>query len=285
MSAQARLAAATRHLADAGVPDAARDARVLLAHAMGVPRDRLTLLLADPVDPAIWPAFDALVARRAAREPVSKIIGTRLFYGRPFAVTRDVLDPRPETEILIEAALQTNPRRILDLGTGSGCILLTLLAEIPSATGVGTDISAEACAVARRNAAAHGLEARATFVTTNWTDGLTGPFDMIVANPPYIATDEMAGLSPEVRNWDPHQALTDNADGMTAYYSIINRVTTDLLADGGRLLLEIGPSQGRRVAAALTSAMFDDVAIITDLDRRDRVVTGIWPGWRTSGHR
>ncbi|NIY73329.1 peptide chain release factor N(5)-glutamine methyltransferase [Marivivens donghaensis] len=267
------LAQAVRQLNDAGVPDAPRDARRILAHVCGVEAGRLTLILPDPVTEDQEARFAALILRRAAREPVSHLIGRRAFYGRDFKVNRHVLDPRPETEILIEVALQEPFHGVIDLGTGSGCILLTLLAEMPDAQGVGTDISKDACLVAEDNADALGLSERAVILNTSWLNGIEGQIDLIVSNPPYISADEMDGLSPEVLDYEPHLALTDNADGLTCYREIA-RTAPQHLAPGGRLIVEIGPSQGAEVAGLFRAAGLTGVRIVSDLDGRDRVVIG-----------
>lgn len=265
--------AATRQLKQAGVPDAARDARRLFSFATGIAASRLTLILPDPVDDETAAVYQSLVARRLKREPVSHIIGTRAFYGRDFAVTSAVLDPRPETETLIEVALRSDFTKVVDLGTGSGCILITLLAEMPKGQGIGVDLSLAALDVAARNAQTHEVAARASFVCGDWLDKVEGAFDLIVSNPPYIAADEMAGLSPEVLEWEPEMALTDHADGLTHYAQIVTQ-SVPLLLPLGRLIVEIGPTQGQAVAQMMRDAGLDDVTIVPDLDGRDRVVSG-----------
>jgi release factor glutamine methyltransferase len=263
---------AVARLAAAGVPDAPRDARLLLAHALGLAPDRLTLHLADAPDPAAAGRFAALIAARAARAPVSHLTGQRLFWGRSFRVTPDVLDPRPETETLVALALGEPFARVLDLGTGSGCILLSLLADRPGATGLGADLSADALAVAQDNAARLGVQDRAAFIRSDWCAAVTGRFDLIVSNPPYIAAAEMPGLSPEVLGHEPHLALTDGADGLTAYRAISAQAQGHL-APGGRLMVETGPTQGAAVAALFAAAGLADIRIHPDLDQRDRVVS------------
>ena len=270
-SASVALRAATLLLQAAGVADPARDARRLLAHAMGIAADRMNLHLADVLDPAQSAAFDAAIARRAGRQPVSQIIGRRDFYGRSFRVTADTLDPRPETECLIEAALAEPFSRVLDLGAGTGCILLTLLAERPSASGLGVDISDAALVVARDNAKALGLTARAGFQRSDWFSAVSGQFDLIVANPPYIAQAEMAALAPEVRDWEPHLALTAGADGLAAYRVIAAGAGAHLSAQG-RILVEIGPTQRAGVTRLFRDAGFSDLVALPDLDGRDRLV-------------
>ncbi|MGZ9812470.1 peptide chain release factor N(5)-glutamine methyltransferase [Pseudoroseicyclus sp. H15] len=266
------LAEAVRSLTAAGVPDPAVDARRLLAHALGLEPGRLTLALPEPVEEGDAAAYAACIARREAREPVSHITGQRLFYGRPFVVSPDVLDPRPETEMLIEVALARPFERVLDLGTGTGCILLTLLAEMPGSRGLGTDLSPEALAVAARNSAALNLEVKSEFAVADWFDGVTGQYDLIVANPPYLAQDELPELEPEVRDYEPHLALTDGGDGLSCYRDIVGGAPSYLMP-GGRLLMEIGPTQGREVMQLAYAAGFTQVAIIRDLDGRDRVVS------------
>jgi release factor glutamine methyltransferase len=271
MSGTEALIAATRVLTQAGVPDAARDARWLLAHAIGIPAGRLTLVLPDPVRADAKALFDQLIRRRASREPVSHLTGRRAFYGRDFLVTGDVLDPRPETEVLVEAALGHTFGHVLDLGTGSGCILVTLLAEVPHAVGTGLDLSPEALSVAIHNAAMHGVHDRAEFALSNWAEKAEGDFDLIVANPPYIAAREMPGLAPEVRDWEPRMALTDEGDGLDCHRAILAQVP-DIMSPGGRLLIEIGPTQAESVRAIGKASGLEPAATVRDMDGRDRVV-------------
>ncbi len=278
------LLAATKTLNDAGVPDAARDARRLFAFASGVDAWRLTVTLPEPVTDDVRARFEALVARRVRREPVSHLIGSREFYGRKFEVTPDVLDPRPETETLIEVALRDNFSRLLDLGTGSGCILVTLLAEMPDAVGVGGDTSADALAVALRNAQRHGVDDRVTFVQSDWMGTIRQPFDLIVSNPPYIAADEMRDLLPDVRKWEPRMALTDEGDGLSAYRAIVDQALPALMP-GGRLVFEIGPTQGAAVSDMMRHADLRNVSVIPDLDGRDRVVMGQMVGFDAATRR
>jgi len=271
----AALAAAAAALRAAGVPDAAGDARRLMADALGVAPDRLTLAGPEPLPEAAAVRLSLSVRARAARRPVAQIIGRRAFWGREFRVTSDVLDPRPETETLVAAALHQPFGRVLDLGTGSGCILLTLLAERPGARGTGTDISAAALAVAADNATRLGLAARARLLQGDWFAALPpgeGGFDLIVSNPPYIAAAEMPDLAPEVRDWEPAVALSPGGDGLDAYRAIAAGAR-DRLAPGGALLLEIGPSQAAAVSAMLRDAGLAVAPALPDMDGRDRVVT------------
>lgn len=275
MTGNEALRLAIPRLVAAGITDAPRDARVLLAHAAGIAPERLTLHLADPLDAAAEAAFVEAVTRRAAREPVSHITGTRLFWGRAFRVTPDTLDPRPETEILVEAALAEPFVKCLDLGTGTGCVLLSCLAGMPMAQGTGTDIHPATLTVAEENAQRLGLTSRARFVLSDWFGAVQGRFDLILSNPPYISDAEMADLSPEVLH-EPRRALTPGGDGLDAYRAIARGAPARLMP-GGRLMVEIGPAQGQAVAALFAAEGFADIRILPDLDGRDRVVAGRKP--------
>ncbi|MFT4013768.1 MAG: peptide chain release factor N(5)-glutamine methyltransferase [Paracoccus sp. (in: a-proteobacteria)] len=265
--AQARLAAA-------GVPDPARDAQRLFQHALEalgqppVPRHRLT---EHTPDQALADAYAGLVAARAARQPVSQIVGRRAFWKHDFRVTPDTLDPRPETELLVELALSEAFESVLDLGTGTGAILISLLAERRAARGLGTDLSRAALDVARGNAEAVGV--RPEFRFSDWYGAVDGRFDLIVSNPPYIALSEMADLSPEVRDWEPRLALTDEGDGLAAYRAICAGALAHLNPQG-RLMVEIGPSQGAAVQGLMRQAGLTQVTLRQDLDGRDRAVWG-----------
>lgn len=261
------LHAARRQLEVAGSPSPARDASALMDH---VQKDAPPW---TPLSDDQMTHLNRLIQRRARREPVSHIIGKRAFWMHEFEVTPDVLDPRPDTETLVEAALAQPFVTVLDLGTGSGCILLSLLHERPTARGVGTDISEAALAVARRNADRVGVADRVEWYVSDWFSAVTGSFDIIVSNPPYIAKAEMPDLAPEL-GFEPRGALTDEADGLTAYHAIASDAA-DYLVPGGRLLVEIGPTQGAAVMALFTAAGFADVTIHPDLDGRDRVVSGV----------
>jgi len=269
MTGQEALRRAIQRLEAAGIPQARTDARALLAHALALDPARLTLHLPDPVPPAAEARLGAFLQARLARQPVSQIIGHRLFWGRRFIVTPDVLDPRPETEILIATALEEPVGNLLDLGTGSGCILLTILAECPQASGTGSDLSPRALAVARQNA--ETIAPQACFQLSDWCQAIAGQFDLITSNPPYIAAAEMPHLAPEVRDHEPHLALTPGGDGLDAYRAIATQAPAHLLP-GGRLVVEIGPTQGQAVAGLFRRAGLQGVEIRPDLDGRDRVV-------------
>ena len=272
MTAAEALVPAVARLLAAGVEGAGRDARVLLVHALGIGADRLTLHLTDVMHPEQAVAYEAAIAAREARQPVAQITGHRLFWGLMFEVTRDTLDPRPETETLVAEALRQPFRHMLDLGTGTGCILLACLQNMPVARGLGVDISDAGLVVAGRNAATLGLQTQAGFLRSDWFSAVTGVFDLIVANPPYISAAEMSGLAPEVRDWEPALALTPGGDGLGAYRTIARGAGARLLP-GGRLLVEIGPTQGEAVQALFAAVGLEEVICLPDLDGRDRVVT------------
>ena len=273
-AAQAMATAAAR-LRAAGVPDPARDARLLLAHAASVDAARVTLIAPEDIAPEIAERFEQLVALRAVRVPVSQLVGSRAFYGRDFRISREVLDPRPETETLVDLALAAPFDRVLDLGTGSGCILVTLLAERPDATGVGADLSETACLQASANAVLHEVAGQAEIIQSDWFEAVAGRFDLIVSNPPYIAADEMPALQRELAH-EPRMALTDEADGLTAY-RVICAGAPEYLQPGGRLMVEIGPTQGQQVAQMMSESGLTQVQVTPDLDGRDRVVQGRKP--------
>lgn len=266
--------AAQERLQAAGIENGYRDASLLFMHVLGgmlgkrVERHHLAQYLKQDASPALEAAFRRAIDARAARQPVSQITGRRAFWKHEFRVTRDTLDPRPETETLVEAALELPWRSVLDMGTGTGAILVSLLAARPGCMGTGTDISEAALDVARGNA--HLIGVTAQLIAADWYEGVTGRFDLIVSNPPYIALDEMAGLAPEVRDWEPHQALTDGADGLTAYRAIAAGAA-DHLTPGGHVLVEIGPAQGAAVAT-IFRRQGAEPRLIPDLDGRDRVV-------------
>jgi release factor glutamine methyltransferase len=226
------------------------EARLLLSHALGVEPADLIRYPGRPVDPG---ALECSVARREAQEPIALILGRREFWSMEFLVSDATLIPRPDSETLVEAALaafaeRPPPWRILDLGTGTGCLLLALLREFPGAFGVGVDIAAGAASLARRNAIRLGLADRAEFVSADWTNALSGMFDLIVANPPYVATPEMTRLMPEVARYEPRRALDGGSDGYDAYRSILPNLGDALAADG-TAVLEVGVGQAATVSA------------------------------------
>ncbi len=213
--------------------------------------------------------FEHAIAARATRRPVSRIIGERAFWRHDFIVTDAVLDPRPDTETLVEIALSEPFSRLLDLGTGSGCILLSLLAERTEAIGVGIDISEEALDVARQNAARLGVST-AIFKRSDWFGDVVGRYDLIVANPPYITASAFSALSPEVRH-DPDIALSPGGDGLDPY-RVISAGVGDHLEPGGRLLVEIGFDQAKAVSGLFEAAGLADVMVHPDINGHDRIV-------------
>lgn len=277
VTGNAALRAAIPRLTAAGVPDPATDARHLLAYAMQIGLDRLTLHLPDTLTDDTHARFEDALQARLRRQPVAQITGTRQFWGRQFRVTGDTLDPRPETEILVAEAVSKPFLKVLDLGTGTGCILLSVLGSMTMATGLGVDLSDAALDVARDNAERLGLQGRAKFTTSDWFSAVPGRYDLIVSNPPYIAASEMSSLSPEVQEWEPHLALTPGADGLAAYRVICAGAPARLMT-GGRLMVEIGPTQGADVAALMARAGLIGMRILQDWDGRDRVVMAEKPG-------
>ena len=273
MTAQSALVAAVQSLKAAGVDDPARDARRLLCHALDIDSSRLTLALGEEMTKDAKKLFGDLITRRITREPVSQILGYRDFYGQRFEVTRDVLDPRPETETLVETVLGLDFQTILDIGTGSGCILLSLLATRVGSTGMGVDVSQSALTVAKRNAQALGLFERVEFAHSNWFEAVEGLFDVIVSNPPYIDEKEWETLEPEPKDWEPKFALTPGVDGL-APYRVIAAVAPRHLTKDGWLAVEIGWRQGDAVKEIFEDSGFSDVLVIQDLGGRDRVVAG-----------
>lgn len=271
------LAMGTTRLRQAGIDGAARDAQLLLAEVLRVAVMRLALERDMVVPPADMLAYEEMLDRRISREPVSKIIGRRMFWGREFTVTRDVLDPRPETETLIAEALTgAPPSRILDLGTGSGILAVTLLAEWRDAFAVATDLSEPALKIAARNATLNGVDNRLTLITSDWFSQVQGRFDLIVSNPPYIGAAEMPSLAPEVLGFDPQMALTPGGDGLSPYRDIAAKAL-DHLDPGGRILVEIGYRQGQAVCDIFTGAGLEQVRCHPDMDGRDRVVSARAP--------
>jgi release factor glutamine methyltransferase len=275
MLAAARTIATARHalaevLRQAGIDSADADARLLIAHALGIDRAALMTNGARALSESDMKAIDTLAARRLKCEPVSRIFGHKEFWTLSLTITPDVLVPRPETETVIEAALDTllpmkqEKLRILDIGTGSGALLLALLSELPNATGIGTDISEAALEIAHANAESNALAARCTFVACDVAAGVEGAFDLIVSNPPYIAHGEIATLAPEVRDYDPSLALDGGADGLDGYRAIA-RQARPLLAPCGRLIVELGAGQEDAVRALFTKAGLNVAGVKDDL--------------------
>ncbi|MEL6915617.1 MAG: peptide chain release factor N(5)-glutamine methyltransferase [Pseudomonadota bacterium] len=264
----------------AGIPDAAGDVRRLFeeAYAAGNAPGAPAQTREAPNEVTLE-MLSIFLEQRLARMPVAQIIGRRAFWRHEFRVTPDVLDPRPETETLVAAALERPFTRILDLGTGSGCILLSLLVDRPASEGLGTDLSPAALSVAAWNARELGLAGRARFAEGPWFAPVEGRFDLIVSNPPYIPAADLDGLAPEVRDHEPRGALTDGADGLSAYRAIFAGAAAHL-APGGRVLVEFGAGQGDDVARIAAAEGWQDTSFHADLDGRDRVLAALSPGSR-----
>lgn len=268
---------ARRALEAAGVDSPVFDARLLLETAAEVVR---LDILTDPhraISEEAGARLDALVARRVAREPLAYILGKQAFWSLDFAVGPAVLTPRPDTETVVTAALaalpEDAPARVLDLGVGSGAILLSILSARPLATGLGVDASPEALVFAQANAEALGLQDRVVMAHGDWGVGVAGPFDLVVSNPPYIVSAEIAGLQPEVSVHEPRLALDGGGDGLDAYRRLWPDVAR-LLKPGGRFAVEIGLGQGPDVSALATEAGLEVEAVKPDLTGIGRVVLG-----------
>lgn len=252
---RAALRRGSECLRQAGIEQPRREARLLLAHALGITREALLCDLDAGIDPV---PFDALLARRAAREPLALITGHREFWSLDLAVSAATLIPRPDSETLIEAALaaladRARVRRVLDLGTGTGCLLLAALREFPAAFGIGVDRSFAACLLARHNAGMLGMADRVAVACADWAAPLAGRFDLILCNPPYIPTGALAELMPEVARYEPASALDGGPDGLDAYRRILPGLP-ERLADGGVAAVELGLGQAAPVAALARDA-------------------------------
>jgi release factor glutamine methyltransferase len=275
----ALLAESRASLTKAGIEDAKLDARLIVEHFSGTSRADAIGRPDMPVDAEAVAAVRAAVARRAAGEPVHRILGFREFYGLKLCLSPETLEPRPDTETLVDAVLPWLRRiaaregkcRILDLGTGTGAIALALLSELPEATAIGADISADALATAERNALENGLSARFRAVRSDWFEKISGTFHAIVANPPYIPSNELETLQGEVRDFDPARALDGGPDGLDAYRKIAYQAKA-YLDTAGRLAVEIGDKQKQEVTGLFEAAGFRLVDAKQDLGGRDRVL-------------
>ena len=268
------LGAAAAELRAAGIDAPRRDARVLMQHALGLAPEAL---LADdrlPLGEADIRRLTALVRRRAAREPIAYLTGRREFWSLDFAVDRSTLVPRPESETLVEAVLARAahlPARpcLLDLGTGTGCLLVALLSELPGAVGVGIDVSAAAVSLARANARHHGLGKRSSFVVADWAAPLAARFDIVVSNPPYVAALELASLAPEIARHEPRRALDGGADGYASYRQLAPQVA-QLLAPRGLAAIELGAGMADEIASLFATAGLAEIGRRRDLDEIER---------------
>jgi len=266
-----------------GIESSDLDARLLIQAATGLDHAGVILNPNQLLTPQQCQTLDEMAQRRLNNEPVSRILGTKEFYGREFLLSKAVLDPRPDTETLIDLALSITTKfqqlDILDIGTGSGAIAITLLCERPNSQAIATDISLEAIKIAKKNATRHGLNNRLQFIQTSWCENIERRFDLIVSNPPYIAKPEFKQLAPEVKNHDPHLALDGGADGLEAYRQIAKLAYSRLKPDGA-IMLEIGHLQGPAVTNIFLKHGFSHhaklKAISKDLAGNDRVVTLIF---------
>jgi release factor glutamine methyltransferase len=275
------LARATTELAAVGIDGAGREARLLLQHVSSIPISTQIAFGERLLDAAIVAAFDSALARRCRREPLSHILGYREFWSLPFQVTSDTLDPRPDSETLIEAVLgelrQQDPASIrqplslIDFGTGSGCLLLALLSELPQAHGLGIDLNPGAVTVATANAAHLGLSQRAVMKKGNWDSGVAEMFDIVISNPPYIPSEEIGGLQPEVAFFEPRLALDGGADGLVAYRNLADAVSRVMKPDGFAAF-EIGAGQGADVVAIMRMKGLRHIASAQDLQAHERVL-------------
>ncbi len=275
------LESAAARLRTAGVEGPRRDARLLLGEALGVGNEQLFAWPERSLSAADHTGFEALIARRERREPVSRILGRREFWSLNFRITPVTLDPRPDSESLVQAVLERipdhgAPLKILDLGTGSGCLLLALLSELPKARGLGVDVSEPALQVARENAATLGLAGRSRFERRSWAAGLSGSWQLIVSNPPYIRESEIEGLAPEVIRYDPRLALAAGPEGLDAYRALVPQIAS-LLAPDGLVALEIGVGQYGAVRTLLAEFGLAQLGCARDLHGNQRCLLATVP--------
>lgn len=266
-------------LREAGIANGRGEARVLMGHVLDMPAQRVPLDAVRPLGPSEWDRFREILSQRCGRRPMAQVIGRREFWSLDFAVTRETLDPRPDSETIVEAALgefsgANDSPLVLDLGTGTGCLLLSVLSELPRAGGVGVDISAAAVRIAERNARELDLESRARFQVGDWGAGISGEFDLILANPPYIPSGDIAGLEPEVAVFEPRRAIDGGKDGLDCYRALAPDVAR-LLALGGLAVLELGVSQAESVAAIMCVQGLELFEIRRDLAGAERCLV-IW---------
>ena len=268
------LAEASNELKEISGSNSIREARILLEFVLK--NQEKFLNTNHNISNNDFIIFQRLIKKRLKFQPISQIIGERYFWKNKFFINSDVLDPRPDTETLIEHTLSFGSFfNILDLGTGSGCIILSLLDEYNAAMGIGVDKSKKALNVAQKNAELLNLNDRVKFQLGNWCDGLDNKFDLIVSNPPYISEKEILGLSNDLINWEPRIALTQQGDGLGAYKNIINGVK-NILIPNGRLIFEIGHAQGNEVSNLLKSNNFKEINIVKDINNKDRVISALW---------
>ena len=272
MKVQELLIASQAKLRECGINDPIRDARLLLADCLELRTQNLNLLNDSYISEIKISKFRRMVKERCKRKPVSKILGYRSFWGRDFEINENVLDPRGDTETLIELILDCKFDNMLELGTGSGAIAITVLAERPEVTCVATDISEYALKTASTNSKRHGVESRLKLLHSNWFEKISGSFDVIVSNPPYISSEEYAQLSAEVVKYDPKISLTLGGDGLEAYREILSQAL-EKLSKNGHIFLEIGYTQANAVGHLFREAGFQQIKVHKDLGSRDRVIS------------
>jgi len=260
-------------LKEVGISGSARDSKKILAFVTNNEYSDLNWVQELKISKELSLKFKTLIEQRVSGEPVSKIIGKKLFFNSEFFVNENVLDPRPETEAVVLVALEENFSTILDLGAGTGCILISLLKERPNAVGVSVDISKECLTVAKINAKTNGVLDRVEFTQSDWFSNVNSKFDLIVSNPPYIGLSELDGLSREVKNFDPKVALFGGEDGLNCYKAIFNDVI-HFLNPGGRFITEVGFAQSAIVKKLFFNSGFTDIKVTKDLNHINRVVSG-----------
>ena len=258
-------------LSESGIESAARDARILTAHALKVPISDLSLKVNENVTANIVLNLEKFILRRINREPISRILGRREFWGRTFSINKKVLDPRGDTETLIDFVIEKPVQSVLELGTGSGVIAVTLACEWSEVKVTATDISEDALVLAEINAVKFNVEDKIQFLKSDWFSNVEGMYDLIISNPPYIGWIEQDKISAEVINFDPKNALFAGFDGFKAYENIIPNLTKFLNPDGS-VVLEIGASQSSQVKDIFNSSGFFDVEIVKDLSGKDRAI-------------
>lgn len=275
----AHAAEARTRFMKAGIADAATDARLLVAGLLGLSPTEMLTRGEEIVDPAKAGLIDAGIERRLAHEPVHRILGEREFYGLPLSLSSGTLEPRPDTEILVDTLLPylrdlaktEGPLHILDMGTGTGAICLALLNECPEAVGIGSDISPDALKTAQANAFRNGLQARFAVIQSSWFEAIDGSFHVIVSNPPYIGSKVIADLAPEVKRFDPAAALDGGPDGLDAYRAIAKDAAKHL-KPSGIVGLEIGFDQRDTVTAVFKNEGFNRLESVKDYGQNDRVL-------------
>ncbi len=252
------------------------DARILTLAATGISLEKMICNPGHPLSGRQRNILEDFAARRLRHEPVSRIIGKREFMGRDFTITPHVLDPRPDSEILVETALTCLPERpaaILDLGTGSGCLLVSILAQAPQTRGIGIDTSEKALECARANAISHAVHKRAGFICGNWYSSVRCKFDLIISNPPYISQADIPALAADVRDYDPRRALDGGADGLNAYREILGNIA-QVIKPGGWLVMEFGLAQSDALVVMMKGAGFEKTEVIKDMSGHFRVLKG-----------